>query len=52
MTQAEIDGLRAMARRMNLKDLKWQVANAGLCNMPEDATQLFRDELKKREVEK
>lgn len=48
MTPAETTGMKAFAKSMSLKDLKWQIANAKKCNMPAEATKIFKEELEAR----
>jgi hypothetical protein len=48
-TQAEITGIKSMAKNMSTKDLKWQIANAKKLRIPADLNNLFKEELDNRE---
>lgn len=48
MTEAEKIGIRAIAKSMSLKDLRWQIANARTCGLTAAMVELFKAELSSR----
>lgn len=47
-TKAELDGIKAVAKTMATKDLKWQIANAKKLRIPANLNQAFKAELATR----
>jgi hypothetical protein len=47
-TEAEKEGVKAIATSMSVKDLRWQIANAKKLGIPAVLTETFKEELAKR----
>jgi len=47
-SEAEVAGIKSMAKSMSDKDLEWQIANGKKLGIPANMTQLFKAELASR----
>lgn len=47
-SQAEMNGIKEMAKSMSLKDLQWQIANSKKLRIPASLNAVFKAELEKR----
>jgi hypothetical protein len=47
-TQAELNGIKEVAKRMSIRDLEWQIANVKKLRIPADLNKVFKEELAAR----